>query len=123
CQKPVATCMKSAADLCADALAIWRAGVEAVRSDRLVRENVRVEGDWLIVGDKTADEPLRLSLGRIKRVAVVGAGKAGAGMAVGLLEAVGPRVVADKRVSGWINVPADCVRELGAIHLHAARPA
>jgi glycerate 2-kinase len=31
--------------------------------------------------------------------------------------------VAEKRVSGWVNVPADCVREIGPIDLHAARPA
>src|SRR5205814_2841224 len=59
----------------------------------------------------------------IGRIAVVGAGKAGAGMATGLAEALGPRVMAEKSVSGWVNVPADCVREVGSIHLHAARPA
>src|SRR5437762_12190372 len=115
--------MKSAADLRADALAIWQAGVDAVRSDRLVKENVRVENEWLVVGERSADEPLRLPLASIGRIAVVGAGKAGAGMAAGLLEALGPRVVAEKRVSGWVNVPADCVSEEGPIHLHAARPA
>jgi hydroxypyruvate reductase len=31
--------------------------------------------------------------------------------------------MAAKNVSGWVNVPADCVRALSAIHLHAARPA
>jgi glycerate 2-kinase len=121
-QSVIAT-MKSTAELRADALAIWQAGVDAVRSDRLVKENVRVEGDWLVFGESAADEAVRLALGRIGRIAVVGAGKAGAGMAAGLLEALGPRVIADKRVSGWVNVPADCVRELGAIQLHAARPA
>ncbi len=115
--------MKSAAELRADALAIWQAGVDAVRSDALVKENVRVEGDWLVIGEKAADESARLSLGSIGRIAVVGAGKAGAGMAAGLLEALGPRVVVENRVSGWVNVPADCVRELGPIYLHAARPA
>jgi hydroxypyruvate reductase len=115
--------MKSAAELGADALAIWQAGVDAVRSDRLVKENARVEGDWLVIGESAADEPVRLAVEGIGRIAVVGAGKAGAGMAAGLLEALGPRLVAEKRVSGWVNVPADCVRELGAIQLHAARPA
>ncbi|MEX2026138.1 MAG: DUF4147 domain-containing protein, partial [Pirellulaceae bacterium] len=28
-----------------------------------------------------------------------------------------------KQVTGWLNVPADCVRPLSSIHLHAARPA
>lgn len=109
--------MRSADQLRRDALAIFQAGIDAVRSDRLVRSAVRVDGDWLIVGD---DE---LHLPEIGRIIVVGAGKAGAGMAAGLEEALGPQVLRDKQVTGWLNVPADCVRPLAAIHLHAARPA
>jgi glycerate 2-kinase len=108
---------RSAEQLCSDARQIWQAGLQAVRSDRLVENVVRVEGSILLV----AAEPLELA--RIGRLAVVGAGKAGAGMAAGLERALGPRVLADKRVSGWINVPADCMRPLERIHLHAARPA
>jgi glycerate-2-kinase len=53
---------------------------------------------------------------------VVGAGKAGAGMAAAIEDVLaGSRLAA--RVVGWVNVPADCVRPLGSIHLHAARPA
>jgi glycerate 2-kinase len=100
-----------------DALAIWQAAVEAVRSDRLVRENLRVEGGLLVVGEQ------ELPLDSIRRIAVVGAGKAGAGMAAGVEQTLGPRLLAEKQVSGWVNVPADCVRTLGRIHLHAARPA
>ncbi len=33
------------------------------------------------------------------------------------------RVLAAKTLSGWLNVPADCLRPLPAVHLHAARPA
>ncbi len=29
----------------------------------------------------------------------------------------------EKQLTGWVNVPADCVRPLRRIHLHAARPA
>jgi hydroxypyruvate reductase len=100
-----------------DALAIWQAGVEAVRSDRLVKDNVTVDGSWLSVGDET------VNISKIGRIIVVGAGKAGAGMAAGLEETFGPQIISDKRVSGWVNVPADCVRQLHSIHLHAARPA
>ncbi len=107
----------SAKPLRADALAIWQAGVEAVRSDHLVRQAVVVNGDRLEIGGQPID------LTRLGRIAVVGAGKAGAGMARGLIEALGPRIVRDKRVSGWVNVPADCVVPLEAIHLHAAREA
>jgi len=100
-----------------DALAIWRAGVDAVRSDRAVHEFVQVDGRWLVLGD------VQFDLNKIGRIAVVGAGKAGAGMAAGLESALGPDLLAEKEVQGWINVPADCVRELSRIHLHAARPA
>jgi hydroxypyruvate reductase len=99
-----------------DALAFWHAGLAAVRSDRLVLDNLRVEGEHLVVGEEA------LPLGRIRRIAVVGAGKAGAGMAAGVEQALGPRLLAEKQVTGWVNVPADCVRPLAKIHLHAARP-
>ncbi|QDU98224.1 glycerate kinase type-2 family protein [Lignipirellula cremea] len=100
-----------------DAWAIWSAGLEAVRSDRLVREAVQVlEGD-LYIGDAC------LPLAEIDRILVVGAGKAGAGMAAGLEEALGPQLLKEKQVAGWINVPDDCVRPLTQLHLHGARPA
>ena len=100
-----------------DALRIWRAGVAAVDSRRLVREAVHVDGDTLRIGSATFE------LSRIRRIIVIGAGKAGAGMAEGLEEALGPDLLREKQVTGWLNVPADCVRELRAIHLHAARQA
>lgn len=100
-----------------DALRIWQAGVDAVRSDRLVRDAVHVEGNELVIGDEAID------LETIGRIAVVGAGKAGAGMAAGLEEALGSELLAAKHVQGWLNAPADCVRPLTTIRLHAARPA
>jgi hydroxypyruvate reductase len=100
-----------------DGVQIWRAGVAAVDSQRLVCENVRVDGQRLHIGD---DE---LDLTPIRRILVVGAGKAGAGMAAGLEAALGPQLMAEKQVTGWLNVPADCVRTLSRIHLHPARPA
>ncbi len=100
-----------------DALAIWLAGVEAVRSDRLVREQIRLDGSWLEIAGR------RYDLTTIRRIVVVGAGKAGAGMAAGFEAALGPRLLAEKDVGGWVNVPANCVRPLERIHLHAARDA
>jgi hydroxypyruvate reductase len=100
-----------------DALAIWRAGVAAVDSERLVREHVRAAGDALYVDD----EPIALE--KDARVVVVGAGKAGAGMAAGLEAALGEELMSRVELSGWVNVPADCVRTLSRIKLHAARPA
>ena len=67
------------------------------------------------------DERFRLE--EIGRIVVVGAGKAGAGMAAAVEEALGPRLVDEKQLAGWVNVPADCIRPLRAIKLHPARPA
>ncbi len=113
---------RSAQQLRDDALAIWHAGLAGVRSEQLIRDAVQVEGDHLLVGDE------ELALDDFERILVVGGGKAGAGMAAGLLEVLGPKIVREKQITGWLNVPADCVRELpthGApgITLHAARPA
>jgi len=99
-----------------DAEAIWQAGVAAVNSSLLVRNAVRCRATTLEVCGEAFD------LTSLDRLIVVGAGKAGAGMALGLETALGSRLL-DTKVTGWINVPADCVRPLHRIHLHAARPA
>ncbi len=96
--------------------AIWRAGVAAVDSCRLMRDAVRVDGENIVIAGES------FPLVPIGKIAVVGAGKAGAGMAAGFEEAVGEEILVEK-VTGWVNVPADCVRPLRKIHLHAARPA
>ncbi|QDT34468.1 glycerate kinase type-2 family protein [Thalassoglobus polymorphus] len=98
-----------------DALAIWQAGVDAVDSARLVREVVSGDAESLNVAET------HWQAGESGRIYVVGAGKAGAGMAAGFEAAVSKEL--RSRLSGWVNVPEDCVRELEAIHLHGARPA
>ena len=65
---------RSAHELRDDALAIWRAGVDAVRPERLLPTHVSVDGDTLRIGGLT------LSLADLRRIVVVGAGKAGGGM-------------------------------------------
>ncbi len=107
----------SAENLRQDARRIWWAGVEAVRSDRLVRQSLRLDGSSLTIGEQT------VPLEGVRRIAVVGAGKAGAGMAAAVEEILGPRWLDAKAVTGWVNVPDDCVRGLSRIHLHGARPA
>jgi hydroxypyruvate reductase len=108
---------RSASQLRDDALAIWQAGVDAVRSDALVSSSVRVDRSQLAVAGE------RFDLTGVRRIAVVGAGKAGAGMAAGLEAALGQRLMAEKELVGWINVPDDCLTKLRRIHLHGARPA
>jgi len=107
---------RSAAQLRRDALQIWQAGVDAVDSERLVRQALRIDGSTLIIGQQ------RLPLDAIRRIAVVGTGKAGAGMAAAVEEVLGPQLMEEKQLTGWVNVPADCCRPLKRIRLHAARP-
>jgi glycerate-2-kinase len=98
-----------------DALAIWRAAVAAVDSERLARGAVRATvGGLEICGREVPVSPTA-------HIVAVGGGKAGAGMAAGL-EAALASSTAFEQLSGWVNVPADCVRSLIRIHLHASRP-
>ena len=110
--------MSSTADkLRADVDRIWRAGVAAVLPERLVPENVHVDSNWLLIGDDEID------LGAVDRIAIVGAGKAAGAMGVALEHVLGRQLLDEKKVTGWINVPADCITPAQRIHLHAARPA
>lgn len=94
--------------LAADALAIWHAAVNAVRPGDLIPAHVR--------GDRRLQE----AIAKAKRIFVVGAGKAGAAMAEAMEAALGEHL---DKVMGLVNVPADAVRPLNRIVLHAARPA
>jgi hydroxypyruvate reductase/glycerate 2-kinase len=85
------------------ALAIWNAAVDAVRPEPLVRAALDRER-------AVHDAP---------RVIVVGAGKAGPGMAAGLEAALADRL---DRVEGLVNVPAGMTANLKRVQLHAARP-
>jgi glycerate 2-kinase len=96
--------------------AIWSSGVAAVDSVTLVRRAIKCNHRTITIVGETFDV---LSIGRI---VVVGAGKAGTGMAAGVEASLGGELVASK-VVGWVNVPSDCIRPLQQIHLHAARPA
>ncbi|MCC9606992.1 DUF4147 domain-containing protein [Blastopirellula sp. JC732] len=108
---------RTAAQLQEDLLAIWRAGVDAVDSERLLRENVELVGNFLRLAD------IELDLAEIDRIYVVGAGKAGAGMAAGLEAALGADLMQAKQVRGLLSVPEDCVRRLSRIELRGGRPA
>ena len=85
------------------ALAIWQSAVDAVRPAPLVEAAVRAEAAILAA----------------PRVLVVGAGKAGPGMASGLEAALADRL---ERVEGLVNVPEGLTAPLKRVRLHAARP-
>jgi glycerate 2-kinase len=94
---------------------IWQAGVDAVDSGRLVRNVVSVSQHCLTIGDEEFD------LRQLSRIVVVGAGKAGAGMAAALEDILSEDVLSQASsscaVTGWVNVPADCVKPLPRVHL------
>ncbi len=92
-----------------EARAIWQAAVDAVDPFRLVRDALA-----------NPEPPLRAALERAHRILVLGGGKAGATMAAGVEEALAERL---DQIHGIVNVPADTVRPLRAVQLHAARPA
>ena len=98
------------------ALDIWNIAVRSVDSQTLVSRHISSSDGRVVLADRLFE------LDRTGRIVVVGAGKAGAGMAAAVESAL-PDDIVSERVEGWVNVPADCVRELRKIHLHAARPA
>src|SRR4051794_26360872 len=98
--------MSTSAVLRTQARSIWDAAVAAARPEDLIR-------------DALADPALQASLQRARRILVIGAGKAGAAMSAGVEEAL---VDSLDRIEGMVNVPAEVVRPLRAIRLHAARP-
>ena len=85
------------------AIELFRAAVDAVRPEPLVRAALE--------GEAVRNAP---------RVLVVGAGKAGAGMAAGLEAALAHRL---DSVEGLVNVPEGVSANLKRVRLHAARPA
>lgn len=98
-----------------DLLSIWKSGVSAVDSRRLVSSNIAIMGNTFRVGDSEWVKK------EGARICIVGAGKAGAGMAAGVEDMLPPDWL--ELTTGWVNVPDDCVIPLKTIHLHGARPA
>ncbi len=100
---------KSRQSLRDDTLAIWQTAVAAARPEDLLRQAF-------------ADSSLSLltMLHEAPRILVVGGGKAGAAMSAAVEDLLADYL---HRMAGVVNVPAEKVRPLRAIRLHAARPA
>ena len=99
------------------ARAIWQAGVDAVAPGRLIRAAMRVRGGTLKIGS------LSLPLDEIGSIAVVGTGKAGAAMSRAVEDVLGERLMHEKRLHGWVNVPDETVIPLRHVQLYGARAA
>ena len=100
-----------------DAREIWNAGVAAVDSKHLVEQAITLKDETLLIEDQ------QFTVTDANRIVVIGAGKAGAGMAAGLESVLYDQGDFSGQVEGWVNVPADCTQSLRSIHLHPARPA
>lgn len=106
-----------------DALAIWRAGVEAVRAESVVARQVRWDGSWFLIDETPYD------FRGIERLVIVGAGKATYGMLVGLADAFSRNKRARLHTTGWINVPEGLanaktvpIGDTGRVEVCEARP-
>ncbi len=99
-----------------DAFAIWRAGVDAVRGERLIADHLSLVDGGIAIGDDWVDPS------RFRRIRVLGAGKGASAMGEGierLLDGLDGRIAID----GWLNVPEGTERPLRRILQHPARPA
>ena len=68
------------------ALDLFEAGINSVLPDRVIESHLKLEGNRLVAGDAEMD------LKELKRIIVVGAGKAGYGMAKATEAALGDRI-------------------------------
>ena len=97
------------ANLRDSALAILRAALDAADPRAAIHRVMQREGDRLRVGAREYD------LGRVRRVFVVGFGKAGAAMSQAVEEILG-----DKLERGWVSVKYGHLAPLQKTHLHEA---
>ncbi len=99
-----------------DAIAIWNAGVAAVDGRKLVKDVIGVTDGVLNIGN------LEFSTRKIRRIVLVGFGKASAAMAVGFEQALGESWLGRIPIVGQINVPDDKVLATQVVSIVGCRP-
>lgn len=107
---------RSSHQLRSDAERIWHAGVAAVAPGQLIRQQIRIDGDFLVVADD------RIDMRNVGRIAIVGAGKAAGAMAAALEEVLGADLLDEKHVTGLVSVPSDCIVPTQRVKLVPGRP-
>jgi len=112
--------MESDAEPRNDLAVIAAAAIESVRPERLVADRLAVAGGALLLGGHPLDPSRAIGGGRI---AIVGGGKAAAGMAAGLVGILAAGGVAVERIAGLVSVPEGSGRELAGIEIRETRPA
>ncbi|MCG8435857.1 MAG: DUF4147 domain-containing protein [Gammaproteobacteria bacterium] len=108
---------RTSRQLRSDAFRIWQAGVDAVKPHKLIPDQVILEGSTLRVGDTDID------LQAVRRIGIVGAGKAAGGMTIALERVLGEQLLKDKQVGGFVIVPEDCLVPTCSVQLRSGRPA
>jgi hydroxypyruvate reductase len=102
-----------------DLAAVRDAALAAVRPERLVADRLGIVVGELLVDGRPLAPPLAVGRGRI---AIVGGGKAAAGMAAGLVDVLAAGGVAAQRITGVVSVPGGSGRRLGEVEIRATRP-
>jgi glycerate 2-kinase len=104
-----------------DAHAIVAVAIESVCPDQLVGRRLAIEQGMLRWDHHPLTPPLRVA--RIGRVAIVGGGKAAAGMAAGIVRLLARGGVEGPRVAGIVSVPEGSGLEVPGIEVRQTRPA
>jgi len=108
------------ARLRADLAAVGDAAIVAVRPERLVADRIAVVAGELLLDGRPLDPPCSVGRGRI---AIVGGGKAAAGMAAGIVDALAAGGIAAGRITGLVSVPAGSGRRVPGVEVRETRPA
>lgn len=103
-------------DITSSCQPFWRYGLFTINSELLVESNISSDSESIYI----CGRPVALT--EFDQIIVVGAGKAGSGMAKGLLKALSNGKV-PQGVNGLVCVPDNCVEDLDGIRLHGGRPA
>ena len=104
-----------------DLATIRMAAVDAVLPVQLFTRRLAVVAGELVLDGQPLTPPL--GLGGRGRIAVVGGGKAAAGMAAGLGELLAGGGVAAARITGLVSVPQGCGLSVAGVEVRETRPA
>jgi glycerate 2-kinase len=101
-----------------DLAAIRDAALAAVRPEPLVVRRLAVACGEVLLDGRPLAPPLTLGCGRI---ALVGGGKAAAGMAAGLVQVLAAGGIAAERITGLVSVPQGSGRRLPGVEVRETR--
>jgi hydroxypyruvate reductase len=110
--------MTAAARLRDDLTALSEAAIAAVLPEQLVARRLTVVADEFLLDGRPLDPPLLVGPGRI---AVVGGGKAAAGLAAGLGAMLAAGGIVGGRIVGLVSVPEGAGRKVAGVEVRETR--